>query len=160
MNLSKGSRRTAGRGEYIRDWILRIGPIDLSTALTNLLGAETADAVETEGENDAIFLAQAHVETRKLDRRGAAVPRMSECHCRTDQRTVASSRPLLKIEKERRAAKKTTIAIAEEHRRTPLRTTHSSRFKTTHIREANLLRSQLNRARVIKTLKYRDGPLR
>src|SRR5262245_54241490 len=69
-------------------------PSASAVALADLLGAEAADAVEAEGEDDAVFLAQADVETRKLDGRGAAVPRMPESHRRTDQRTIAFSGPL------------------------------------------------------------------
>src|SRR6185503_4662876 len=86
-----------------------------------------------------------------------AIPGVSECHGRTDQRTIAPSRSLLKIEKERRATKEPTIAIAEKHRRTPLRTAHSPRFKTTWIRQTHLVRIQRNRTRVIKTLKDLNG---
>ena len=77
----------------------------LSGALADLLGAETANPVETEAENYPVFFTQAHVETRKLRRHGATVPTVAESHRRADQRTVSTSGPLLEVEKERRAAK-------------------------------------------------------
>src|ERR1051325_6859773 len=119
----------------------------LTPALADLFGAEAADAVQTKGEDDAVFFAEADVETRKLDRRGAAVPGMSERHGGTDQRAVASSRSLLKIEEERCAAKEPAIAIPQKHRRTPLRTAHCPRLKATRIGKTREARIQLDRAR-------------
>lgn len=129
----------------------------LSPALADLFGAEGADAVEAEGEDDAVLFAQSDVETRKLNRRRATIPCVSERHCRTDQRTIPSSGSLLKIEEERRTAKEPTIAIAQKYRWTPLRTAHRSRFKSPRISQRRKVRSQLDRARVIKTLKHLDA---
>ena len=47
-------------------------------ALADLFGAEAADAVETECENDAIFFTQADVETGKLNRGRTTIPRVSQ----------------------------------------------------------------------------------
>ena len=66
-------------------WIQSVPPtvaggyaVGLARALADLLGAEAADAVETEGKNDAVLFSQADVEAGKLGRRGATIPRMPE----------------------------------------------------------------------------------
>lgn len=84
-------------------------------ALADLFRAETADAVQAKRKHHAVLFAQADVETRKLNRRRAAIPGVSQRRRGTDQRIVAASGPLLKIEKERRAAEETAIAIPQKN---------------------------------------------
>src|SRR5215207_2000015 len=64
--------------------LLRRLKTDLPGALTDLLGAEASNAVQTEAEDQAILFSQTHVKARKLCRHCAAVPAMTECHCRAD----------------------------------------------------------------------------
>src|ERR1044072_3986868 len=102
--------------------------MSLSPALAKLFGAEAADPVQPETENHAVLFSESDVEARKLPRHRAAVPGVPEGHGRADQRAVVSSRPLLEVEKERSAAKKSTLPIAQEHRGPPLRSTHRSQI--------------------------------
>ena len=84
-------------------------------ALADLFGSETSDSVETEAEDQPVLFSQAHVEARKLRRHGTTVPAMAQRHGGADQRAVAPSGSLLKVEKERRAAKQTLLAVAQKH---------------------------------------------
>src|SRR5688572_27283322 len=45
-------------------------------ALTNLLGPEASDPVQTKAENQTVFLSQSHVKGRKLRRDRTTVPAM------------------------------------------------------------------------------------
>jgi len=72
-------------------WIQSVPPavaggyaVGLSGALADLLGAEAADSVETEGKNDSVLFSQTDVKTRKLRRRRTAIPRMPERYRRAD----------------------------------------------------------------------------
>ena len=126
----------------------------LSPALAELLGAEAPDPVQPETENHPVLFSKSHVEARKLARHRTAVPGVSKGHGRADQRAVASSRPLLEVEKERRAAKKPLVAIAEKHRRAPLRATHRPSLESSRVSKFCEAPDQLDRARVVVTLKH------
>jgi hypothetical protein len=52
----------------------------LPLALADLFSPEAADAVESKGENEAIFFTKSHIEGRKLGGRGATIPRVSESY--------------------------------------------------------------------------------
>lgn len=76
----------------------------LSQALSELFGAECADAVEFEAEDKAVFAACADVEGVVLQRDGAAVVSVAERKKRADERRGARFAAVLEIEKERCAA--------------------------------------------------------
>src|SRR5215210_5167190 len=107
--------------------------LHLTPSLPKLLGTEAPDPIQPKAENQAVLFPQPHVEARKLPRNRTAVPTVSQRHSGADQRAVASSRPLLEVEEERRAAKKSPLTIAEKHRRAPLRATDCSRLEPTGI---------------------------
>ena len=74
-----------------RAWIQSVPPavaggyaVGSPCALADLLGAEAADSVETEGKNDAVLFSQTNVKARKLRRRRTAIPRMPERYRRAD----------------------------------------------------------------------------
>src|SRR5690349_20605337 len=122
--------------------------------MTELLGAEGADSVQSETEDQPVLLAQAHVECGKLGRHGAAVPGMAERHRGIDQRAVFSPWSLLKVEEERRAAEEAAVAIAEKRRRAPLRAAQRTRLETPRIGETGQRRNELDGSCVVKTLKH------
>ena len=89
--------------------------------LSNLFGAEGADAIQTKRKNDSIFITQAHVEGKILGRDHAAFPRVTDRRRRTDQSAItAGKRMFLKIKKQRNAAEQSSLVIAEKNRRAPL----------------------------------------
>ena len=79
--------------------------------LADLFRTKCANAIEPETEDHAIFLSHADVEGIVLRRDGAAVPAITQRHSRTHQRAIAAPLPGLKIEKERRPAEETALAI-------------------------------------------------
>ena len=81
--------------------------------LPDLLSPECANAVQAKTEDHAVFLPHANIESVILCGYGAAVPAIADGHCRTHERAV-SSRVLLKVVEERRAAKESTVAVAEK----------------------------------------------
>src|ERR671912_345142 len=89
--------------------------------LADLFGAEGADAVEAEAEDDAVLGAQAGVEGEVLRGDGAAVPGVAEGDDRADERGAAATGPVLEVEEERGAAEQSALAVAEEEGGTPLR---------------------------------------
>src|SRR5215216_8178889 len=76
----------------------------LSKPLADLLGAEGADAVEAEAEDEAVLVAQADVEGEVLADDRAAVPGLAERDGRADERRTALPRPVLEVEEEAGAA--------------------------------------------------------
>src|SRR5215213_3242718 len=105
----------------------------LSPALPKLLRPEAPDPVQPEAENHPILFPQAHVEGRKLPRERTAVPGVSQGHSGADQRVVTPARPLLEVKEDPRATEKSPVAVAEKHRRAPLRATHCSGLKPARI---------------------------
>ena len=81
---------------------------------------------------------------------------MAECDGGTDERTVAPSGPLLEVEKEGGAAKETLLAVAKEHRGTPLGTAQSARLEPALIDKSFETPHELDRPRVIKALEDLD----
>lgn len=81
-------------------------------ALPDLLGAEGADAVESEAEYHAVFLSDTHIKSVVLRRYRAAVPTVADRHRGADEGAAIGPRARLKIEEERRAAKQSAFAIA------------------------------------------------
>ena len=88
-----------------------------------------------------------------LGRDRATVPTVSKRHRGVDQRAVSLARSLLKVEEERSAAEKTAVAIAEKDRRAPLRTAQVPGSLPARVGILGESRNQLNRPRVVKTLK-------
>src|SRR5215213_6997737 len=131
----------------------------LSTTLPKLLGPETPDPIQAEAENHPVLFSQAHVEGRKLPRERTAVPSVSQGHSRADQRVVTPAWPLLEVKEERRATEKSAIAVAEKHRRAPLRATHCSGLKPARIGKPDEVRRKLDSPGVVKTLKHLDDLL-
>src|SRR5215813_13838040 len=121
--------------------------------LAKLLRTKSANTIKAERKGEAIFLAQADVETGKLGSYRTTVPTVSYRGSRSDQRAITSSRSLLEVEEERSAAKETFVAVADKRRWSPLRATQSARFKTTRVGKFLQARSQFNAAGVVEALK-------
>ena len=68
--------------------------------LPDLFGAEGADAVEAEAEDEAVLFPNANVERVVLRGYGATVPRITNRNCRTYQRTISFTRARLEIKEE------------------------------------------------------------
>ena len=69
--------------------------------LANLLGPKCADAVQAKREDDAVFIAQANVESEYLSGDHAALPGVAEGRRGADERAVAAGKWMfLKIEEE------------------------------------------------------------
>ena len=102
----------------ISSWIWRAqlpGPgMQLAEVLSDLFGAEGADPVESETENQPVFFPQADIEGSILRGHRAAIPGVSQGDGRANQRVVSLSGPLLKIKEERSATKQAALAIADK----------------------------------------------
>src|SRR4051812_394123 len=83
-------------------------------ALSDLLRAEGADAVEAEAEDDAVLLPESDVECEVLARDSAAVPSVADRDDRTDERRASLARTVLEVEEEGRAAEEPAVSVAEE----------------------------------------------
>lgn len=67
--------------------------------LSNLFGSERADTIQSKRKDNAILVAQAHVESEVLRRNHATFPGIANRDRRADERAVAAGeRMLLKIE--------------------------------------------------------------
>jgi len=75
---------------------------DLAETLADLLGTESSDAIEAEAKDSAVFLPNSDVESVVLRGDSAAVPGITDGHCRTYQRAMISWVDL-KIKEEGRA---------------------------------------------------------
>src|ERR1044072_245298 len=125
----------------------------LSEALSNLFSAKGADAVEPETEQRALFLSHADVVGVVLRRHRATIPTVTNRRRRTNQRTVSLPRARLVVEEERRAAKQSALAVAQEDRRAPLRAAQRARFLAAGVGKSSQTRHQIDGARVVESLK-------
>src|SRR5437660_12600815 len=91
---SGGMRIDEGRAVLNPQSEIRRSAIVLAEALADLLGAEGADAVEAEAEDDAVLVAQADVEGEVLRGDGAAVPGAADRDDRGDERGGLAGRAL------------------------------------------------------------------
>ncbi len=125
----------------------------LAQTLPELFGAERADAVKFEAEDETVFAAGADVERVVLHGDRAAVVGVAERVERADKRRSAGWAAVFEVEKERRAAVKTLVAVADKDGRTPLRTAQGSGFLAVRVGVTGERRDQANGAGVIKSLK-------
>lgn len=102
----------------ISSWIWRarcpVLGMQLAEVLSDLFSAEGADPVESETENQPVFLPQADIEGAVLCSHRAAIPGVSQGDGRANQRVVSLSGARLKIKEERSATKQAALAIADK----------------------------------------------
>jgi hypothetical protein len=140
------------RSLCLRVSVAKIGfPAARLEFLSDLLSAERANTIEAKREDHAVFVAQAHIESKVLGGNGAAFPGVTRRGGRADKRTVAGKWMLLKIEEERHAAKESFVVLAERDTWAPLRTAQRSRFPCARIGELLQAGHQFDGARVIKS---------
>src|SRR5947209_3986421 len=125
-------------------------------ALADLLGAEGADAVEAEAEDEAVLVAQADVEGEVLRGDGAAVPGAAHGDDRADQ-GGRLARPRLEVEEEGGAAVEASVAVADEDGRTPLRALQRARLVARRVAELAERGRERDGARVVEGLEGFDG---
>src|SRR5918911_1238387 len=106
----------------------------LAEVLPDLLGAERADAVQAEAEDDAVLAAEADVVAEVLGRDGAARPGVAERPDGADERVVLAG-PVLEVEEEGQAAEQAARVVAEVERRTPLRALERARLTAPRVGE-------------------------
>src|SRR5258705_2612789 len=121
-------------------------------ALTNLLGAERADTVQSEAKQHALFLAHTDVESVVLHSHRAALPTDTGSDCRTNKRTISLPGAGLIVKEERRTTEGSAFTVAQKDRRTPLRATERTWFLAARVRELSETRHQFDRASVVKSL--------
>ena len=93
-----------------------------------MFGAEGADAVQAEAEYEAVFVPDADVEGVVLQSERAAIVGVADGVERADERRLSGGSAVFEIEKERRAAVYSVVAVADEDGRAPLRTSQGSGF--------------------------------
>src|SRR5947209_8078782 len=125
-------------------------------ALADLLGAEGADAVEAEAEDDAVLVAQADVEGEVLRGDGAAVPGAAQGDDRADERR-GLARSVLEVEEEGGAAEQPAVAVADEERGTPLRAAERPRLLARRVAEPAQGGRERDGPRVVEGLEGLDG---
>src|SRR5947209_14416438 len=153
---SGGMRIDEGRAVLNPQSEIRRSAIVLAEALADLLGAEGADAVEAEAEDDAVLVAQADVEAEVLRGDSAAVPGAAHRDDRADERS-GLARSGLEVEEEGRAAEQSPVAVADEDRRTPLRALQRARLLAERVAELSEARRERDGARVVEGLEGFDG---
>src|SRR5258705_4693897 len=121
-------------------------------ALTNLLGAEGADTVQSEAKQHALFLAHTDVESVVLHSHRAAFPTVTGRDCGTNERTISLPGAGLIVKEERRTTEGSGFRVAQKDGRTPLRATKRTWFLAARVRELGETRHQFDRARVVKSL--------